>query len=86
MHGTMFETESLVEATLMFIRKKDVECQWVDNRCVFVFTDCTEAETAAVCDPHAKVEARAYSKALRNLKNRMYATPGSPEKSPRRRR
>lgn len=71
-----FSTTSLVEAALMFMRRKEVRPEWADNQCTFHFTGCTGEDVAFARNAKSTVVARDFNYALVQVKKRMYETKG----------
>jgi hypothetical protein len=70
-----FETKSLVEAALMFMKRGEVQCEWKGHPrvCYFTFADCTEEDVRYARNAKTQVVAREFNHALSQLKTEMYA-------------
>lgn len=70
--STTFATVSFVEAALMMIRKKPIECVWRGRTCTFSFPDVGENDIQFATNPDTMVTAREFNHALSQVKAIMY--------------
>jgi hypothetical protein len=71
----VFETKSLVEAALMFMRCGEVHCEWKGHPrvCHFTFAECSEEDVKYARNAKTEVVAREFNHALSQMKTEMYA-------------